>query len=343
MKTVYLHIGHGKTGTSGFQSLLARGQKKLRKNKILYPDHPSLSGARANSITTGNLTVSADDNWLINKIIPTIEANPGYESYIFSSEFLFWHQAPLVQGCEQYRKDLNFKVLLCIRNPLEMLSSTYQQLVKRDGYCDVFDRFLISLNFTEPHLVHAAQLVQLYESLNIDYVLLNYSHYGFGVTRRLAEIIGIDSLLNKRILNTPNVNRSLDVAELQLLLMVNSIMGREAGILLSDLLVNKLPDKPSNSLPISSDERAKLYENIKPSLDLLNARLPAQEQIAVEEPRDGDNGVIHFLLDDDQIKIAKDALLEWYAIYSVQSREPLLSCTELSGDLLSADGIDHSI
>lgn len=311
MKTVYLHIGHGKTGTSGFQSLLARGQKKLRKNNILYPDHPSLSSARANSITTGNLTVSADDNWLLNSILPTIHANPGYKSYIFSSEFLFWHQEPLFHGYEEYRKDLKFKVLLCIRNPLEVISSTYHQLVKRDGYCDVFSQFLRSLNFTEPHLIHAAQLVQLYESYNIDYVLLSYSHYGFDITKRLAEVIGIDSILNKRILNTPNVNRSLDASELQLLLMVNSIMGREAGILLSDLLVNKLPDKPSNGLSMSSDELKKLYVNIKPSLDILNARLPAQEQIILDEPGVGDKYISLFLLDDDQIKIAKEALLVW--------------------------------
>ncbi len=61
-KNLYLHIGHGKTGSSSLQTFLALNKDNLKEYGIFYPEHVSFSNAEKGFITSGNLTL--DNNWV---------------------------------------------------------------------------------------------------------------------------------------------------------------------------------------------------------------------------------------------------------------------------------------
>ena len=54
MKTVYLHCGAAKTGTSFLQTLFAKHSEDLISEGILYPFNKFVSGAEKGNITSGN-------------------------------------------------------------------------------------------------------------------------------------------------------------------------------------------------------------------------------------------------------------------------------------------------
>jgi len=52
---LYLHIGHGKTGSSALQSFLALNSNLLENYRIEYPEHASFENAINGKISSGNL------------------------------------------------------------------------------------------------------------------------------------------------------------------------------------------------------------------------------------------------------------------------------------------------
>ena len=124
-KTIVLHIGHGKTGSSYLQSCLALNRDKLLALGIDYPWHRSFAKATAGSISSGN-----GANFL--KYLPDLNAES--EIVVFSSEFLFANLLASTQfkdllNSEKYR----IEVLLYTRNLFEMKFSSWGQAVKRGG------------------------------------------------------------------------------------------------------------------------------------------------------------------------------------------------------------------
>lgn len=61
-RLIYLHIGHGKTGTSAFQSYLAIAKNQIAPEGYYYHAHPSLSKARKLGVTSGNLTTQTPED-----------------------------------------------------------------------------------------------------------------------------------------------------------------------------------------------------------------------------------------------------------------------------------------
>ena len=60
---LFLHIGHGKTGTSAVQSSLAIASGKLLERGINYPIHPSLRDRSSQlEITSGNWAPNPEVN-----------------------------------------------------------------------------------------------------------------------------------------------------------------------------------------------------------------------------------------------------------------------------------------
>src|SRR5262245_28751429 len=85
MKTLYLHIGHGKTGTSYLQSSLALSIERLADRNIVYPRMGSVERGAKGLISSGNGSVFV---LLMSKPkkVDEIAANPA--SHLFSYEGL---------------------------------------------------------------------------------------------------------------------------------------------------------------------------------------------------------------------------------------------------------------
>lgn len=284
--TLFLHIGHPKTGSSAFQACLAQSAPQLAAAGILYPQLSSFAAARRGHVNSGNLLlVGLDRNWALHTVLPVVRANTSCHTILFSNENLihrmpeFFAAAPALQPlCRPH-------VLLALRNPLEQLASVYQQLVKRHCYTEDYGRFLREHHYRCTALLRSAEIVGALEGAGIAYSLLNYSVLRSGLVEALAACVGIPpGVLTPAAL--PPVNRSLSAVELQLLLLVNAIHGPQVGHALADALVNQLPTVESVRLGMDEACQRQVEAANRPALDLLNSRLPPDAQLSFEGPSD---------------------------------------------------------
>jgi|GEM_PF-899163 len=298
MKILYLHIGHGKTGTSYLQSLFAVNQTMLQSKGFLYPDDPSNIDAAAGKITSGN---GMQLQSLLNNYrhqtkpatIPLAGIISGRESVIFSSEWLFrflidatkndtgpvpwgtawngtsadqriacllsWAQS---QGFEQV------KILLLIRNPMGHANSDYQQSVKRHGLTtDISQTFHC---FSAPFKVQAC-LDNLSKYQNIDITVRNYSVVQHHLDETVAEWLEVTPV-DLTLPPVRTINRSLTLGECEFLRFLNHELGRDASFV-ADALCNQLPDVDSEKTPVAPAVQDALWQNLQPAIQAVNARI----------------------------------------------------------------------
>lgn len=314
-KKIFLHIGHGKTGTSHLQSVLARSHEMLKLEKVLYPYHPGFRSAAKRHISVGNLPVVAkasgeSPQWLEDRVVRIVKNHPQHNTYIFSSEFLFWHMQSFFERAPEYEQEFAFHVILCVRNPLDLLASAYQQSIKRHGYTRSFDSYLRECNYQCEHTLRASLIVDELEKRHISYTLLNYSASGCNIAREIVSAMGVEGATEEELSMDYIVNRSLDASELQLVAFVNSLFGNTAGSAVSDSLVNQHPNVKSSRPSCSLEAVERLKHNVQPSIEALNKYLKADAKLAcgIIPISTLHEGILS--LSQDQAKTASDALLE---------------------------------
>lgn len=304
---VILHIGHPKTGSSAFQAYLAQNHDSLKKAGVLYPEHSSFEAAKRNQISSGNVTLKAnDEHWLEHRIIPALEAYPGYRSYIFSNENLIHRMDSFLRSASSTGTASNFHVLLAVRNPLEQLSSVYQQMVKRHGYTKTYDHFLAEHNYRCNALLRSSSVTQALDAAGISCTLRNYSSLRGKLLAEFTRALGISEFMPRPPATDP-VNRSLSATELQLLLLVNAIHGKSAGQKLSDQLVNQLPEIKPVTLRMSTTSLQKVEATNRSALDSLNTRLPDDTPLTMSCP-EGTSEPFHCGLSEAQLEICRQTL-----------------------------------
>ena len=95
---LFLHIGHGKTGTSAIQSALAIASEDLAKRGINYPIQQSLRDRASRlEITSGNWEPTSEAS-LTNQLLEIAKSNYKNSKIILSSESLFWLVPELIQN-----------------------------------------------------------------------------------------------------------------------------------------------------------------------------------------------------------------------------------------------------
>ena len=132
-KTIYLHIGHGKTGTTATQSAFSIAAEELKKIGLFYPvDIIKSTKKNCFEITGGNWKF--DPNRSIRQQLQEhIDSNQNFDTFILSSESLFWQIDTLFENKQEWEHQFDLKVILAVRDVEEMLSSEYQQRIKRHG------------------------------------------------------------------------------------------------------------------------------------------------------------------------------------------------------------------
>jgi len=311
-KKICLHIGHGKTGTSSIQSVLARAEADLDAANVLYPFAPGFEEAKDGLITSGNIPISdLSENWFKNWVIPVTQSRPSYKAYIFSSEIVFWCMESFFSEFENYRDHFDFEIVLCVRGSFDMFSSAYQQHVKRGGAVISFTDYLVQEEFLEGHAIHALAIVERLEELRVKVSVLNYSAIGFDIGSRVLGVMDVHEVVSGHIAEGEIVNRSLDVAELELILLINSVFGADAGARVSGALVNELPTLASAKLACPEDVVAIVKGKMQSFVDKINRRLPEDEQLSLEPSAFCEDTPRSYLLNIDQAATAYGELVNW--------------------------------
>jgi hypothetical protein len=306
-KTVFLHIGHGKTGSSALQACLASSHEALKQKGFLYPKHRGFERALKNYISSGNVSANSNSEWFEKQICSHIQESSDIHTYIFSSETMFSCPQQLLEGIGSSMAKWRPHVLLVVRNPLELVSSSYQQAVKRNGYRGSLSSFIRVHNFKVFHLHRSRAIVQGLNKLGIDFTLVNYSYYKTSVVERISSIMGISDIIQTKAGTPTIVNRSMTVSELLLLTALNSIFGKESASRISDSLVNLLPDIQADALQIADEDVCRIKDVNAGCLDLLNDYLCPESPLSFDYQY-STGWDFECAFNEDQIKVIKSQL-----------------------------------
>ncbi len=279
-KKILLHIGHGKTGTSATQHLLSRNAEFLRGKGILYPDHPHSQRAAEGKITSGNVTPKHGENWFAPQIIDRVTQEPGYRSYVFSSEAMFWAIPPFFPQIAELAQRFDIRIVQAVREPLEMLRSAYGQSVKQQGYCEDISAYVPR----EGHAIQAKNNLEAMEAYGLQVSVLNYSVLRRDISKEIFRLAGLDAADFTKLDAGPvkTVNRSLTQAELQLFIALNKHFPVEYGQRCSNELLERLPDIDVDEIDVPRGLFRALHRRVSDSVDYVNGYLPADQKLKLD-------------------------------------------------------------
>ena len=279
---LFLHIGHGKTGTSAIQSALAIASEDLAKRGINYPIQQSLRDRASRlEITSGNWEPTSEVS-LTNQLLEIAKSNSKNSKIILSSESLFWLVPELIQNKSTWETHIDLHIILAVREIEEMLSSEYQQRVKRHGDAMPLEQFLRARHFVSSHHAKAAEVIELIAQSNITNTIINYSEHKRDISQLIFKLIGAEDLYPTSQMAGAIINRSLSRKELEILITINALYFSRfpwISARISDALIKNQPKLEAQQCKIAKQQLQKVYETNDPYLQTINAFLDSKEQL----------------------------------------------------------------
>ncbi len=258
-KSIIIHIGHSKTGSSFIQSSLDKSVDRLFHHGISYPSSNDRKTVSDSYIRSGNTSAK--------KLVSTCKKFVANSSgttpiLLLSSELLFEN---FVTNENYFRclnsLDASVRIILFTRDPLDYAISSYNQLLKRHGYVDAFDEFICQFDYFD--LIFSFFEMANRHGITVDFV--NYSNIKEPILEKFSDLIGVP----QNTLAAPDVdvvNRSLSEVEMYIQQQFNKKYGREARKFVANPLCEKLP-YIKNGFPFFSE---KSFSQFK---DKLNNRI----------------------------------------------------------------------
>lgn len=283
MRTLYLHIGHGKTGSSYIQSSLVLSRDALAARGIAYPAYKTDAAAAAGGMSSGNgkpLFQALESGWRAALLTRRLRRLRGH--VLLSSELLLRHlDGPgAVARLEKIASRAGFarvEILLFIRDPLDHLPSQHQERIKRAGLTADLEDTLRRYDLPE----RVARFLEQTEAAErVDVTARNYSH------RRgdLLDVVADWLDLPPAALTPPPkdvVNRSLSAAELEAQRLLNRWFGPSEDLGAARWSA-ALPGSPAETARPTRSEAEALIARMKPAIDAVNARVAATDAYRVE-------------------------------------------------------------
>jgi hypothetical protein len=279
---LFLHIGHGKTGTSAIQSALAIASEDLAKRGINYPIQQALRDRASRlEITSGNWEPTSEVS-LTNQLLEIAKSNYKNSKIILSSESLFWLVPELIQNKSTWETHIDLHIILAVREIEEMLSSEYQQRVKRHGDAMPLEQFLRARHFVSSHHAKAAEVIELIAQSSITNTIINYSEHKRDISQLIFKLIGAEDLYPTSQMAGAIINRSMSRKELEILITINALYFRRfpwISARISDALIKNQPKLEAQQCKIAKQQLQKVYETNDPYLKTINAFLDSKEQL----------------------------------------------------------------
>jgi hypothetical protein len=231
--TLYLHVGHGKTGTKYIQKLLGLNTHLLQKSLIYYDIIPDEYPEYSERLSAGNGRNLFDDHAYIHLLLEQTLRNK-CKSTIVSSEYLFnlFHEnkSLFLEKLDEFT-ELGFKkieILLFVRNPFSMMLSSYKQSFKIPAivtnHIDIANFDTIE-NYIIWYLEQVDSFIQHFKDKpNLHLTILNYEKVKNDLITNIATWLNLESDLNWELPNTPLINRSLTAGELHIVQKIKEVI-----------------------------------------------------------------------------------------------------------------------
>ena len=279
---LFMHIGHGKTGTSAIQSALAIASDDLAKRGINYPIQQSLRDRASRlEITSGNWEPIPEVS-LTDQLLEIAKSNHNNSTVVLSSESLFWLIPELIQNKSTWEAHIDLHIILAVREIEEMLSSEYQQRVKRHGDAMPLEQFLRARHFVSSHHAKAAEVIESMTQSNITNTIINYSEHKHDISKLMFKLIGAEDLYPSSQMTGAIINRSMSRKELEILITINALYFSRfpwISTRISDALIKNQPKLEAQQCKIAKQQLQKVYEKNDPYLRTINAFLDSKEQL----------------------------------------------------------------
>ncbi|MEM1346750.1 MAG: hypothetical protein AAGI34_19510 [Pseudomonadota bacterium] len=304
-KTLYLHLGHGKTGSSFLQAVFATNRAGLAEAGIAYPKAPDEP-----PVLPEEGWISSGNGLLLWEEHPEKLGLHETRAALFSREHLMNEVCgdrhdTLRQRVRQLCKTYGFErisMLLLIRDPVDHAISLYHQAVKRGGFTGTLDEY--TAGYSEPRFVRKFLERRPFfgSDFKYDYVIRNYSRHRTRLIMLAEAWLGLgEDTLEPRALDT--VNRSLTETELEIQRRLNRTLGK-SNEMFADLVCTKMPHLKSADLVPSPEAQQQMLGRLKPEIDLVNASIVPGERYAgdiVEGPMQDTQARLG--LDGDQVDL----------------------------------------
>jgi len=228
-RTIFLHVGCGKTGSSALQNWLAQNTKALKKSGIRYPLGIS-DGARRfwlkargvpsdYAITSGNgvamvkAVKEGNAEAFVANALRGARGNLLFSSEVFQS--LSREQLALLRQAFD-RKGVSVVIIAYVRDVYDIAYSSYLQLVKRHLVAKPFREFALGMKLPQQFGV-----VRKFEEAFDDVRLIHYdTEHKRGIEKAFLESLGLSGDVLPAM-SDKKVNRSLSVLEAELLRRAN--------------------------------------------------------------------------------------------------------------------------
>ncbi len=153
-RTVFLHIGAPKTGTSAIQTALVRNRERLEANGLIYPGDnerawPGEAGS-GNALRLAQMLIEERSalwrEYIARRQVRRLLRKYPTYSVIYSSEFFSKcsteRLAPFIEFIRENGADV--KVIYYVRHLVDHAISTYSQAVRGGGMVQGFSSFIVS-------------------------------------------------------------------------------------------------------------------------------------------------------------------------------------------------------
>jgi len=313
--TLFIHAGHGKTGSSYLQNTLLISHASLAKESIFYPKNMSAAEAETGVVTSGNARHCFESFDQLEKMFVNTPFNT--DSMLLSSEFVFRHLPILIEedrktGFERIKKlnhrfgFENWKILLFIRDPLPLAISAWLQSVKSHREKMPLEEFILGWPSAYPLRVRG--FVGICSDLDfIEISIFNYSRIKNDLNQVVAEWLGIepDVLISP---TTKRINRSLTVGEAYVISRLN-----RSKLKLKDhlgkILSQELPNIESDTFKLPLQVQRQFKELIEEEMNIVAKYVSEGHEYRFEQLPDCDTAdTYHFT--SEQIDIILDYLID---------------------------------
>lgn len=290
-RTLYIHAGAPKTGSSALQVFLHKNRSILKQKSVAYEFSPEVDDARgiADNIS-GNgsrlvqASMSLDSN--LRQIIEDYFA--GFQTALISSELLYNLSVESLQRLADccFRAGINPSIIVFVRNIGHSLWSSYHQLVKNHLADYSFEEYIARTD-RPPHAEYIERLTAAFPRNNIR--VLHYDSQKNALDLALLQCLGLEPAEFDRSFLMETINRSLNEFELHLMLKINSVLsnqglknriGENLTSSLSAALRARNPELPSARLASQSATRL-IADKYRDDVDWMNKSFFAGREVVL--------------------------------------------------------------
>jgi hypothetical protein len=265
---LFLHAGGTKAGSSALQSFLELNSAKLDSLGISYRNKAGVSFEH--QISSGNgallleaLVASRTNAGYLGEVVRSYfhENNIAICSNEQFGELSSEQWSRLADACKQ--ADIKLRVIFYVRNVIPFIKSSYDQLIKRHGLYEDFEKWGAVAVWSHSKALKTISTVIAPDEITV----VSYDEINKRVVGSFVELIGAENL---KATSDPIVNRSLTRLERDLLRKVNRHTSSGFSTELSDRMIYAAPHAQSESIEVDEHIEALLSARYKDDIDWIN-------------------------------------------------------------------------